>query len=50
MSSFIHNQANRPRGHWNRESLAERLAAVRHEQGRLLGRMEALGFKLRQEG
>ena len=49
MSSYIHNQANWPRFHWNRESLAERLAAVRHEQGRLLGRMEALGFKLRQE-
>jgi Fic family protein len=29
--------------------LAERLAVVRHQQGRLLGRMEALGFKLRQE-
>jgi Fic family protein len=29
--------------------LAERLAAVRHEQGRLMGRMESLGFKLRQE-
>jgi Fic family protein len=27
----------------------ERLAAVRHEQGRLMGRMESLGFKLRQE-
>jgi len=29
--------------------LTERLSIVRHEQGRLLGRMEALGFKLRQE-
>jgi len=29
--------------------LAEQLAAVHREQGRLLGRMEALGFKLRQE-
>src|ERR1700731_1641680 len=49
MSPYIYNQADWPRLHWNRESLAERLAAVRHEQGRLLGRMEALGFKLRQE-
>jgi Fic family protein len=49
MSPYIHNQPEWPRLHWNRESLAERLAAVRHEQGRLLGRMDALGFKLRQE-
>jgi Fic family protein len=49
MSPYIHNRSDWPRLHWNRESLAERLAAVRHEQGRLLGRMEALGFKLRQE-
>jgi len=49
MSPYIHNQADWPRFYWNRENLAERLAAVRHEQGRLMGRMEALGFKLRQE-
>ena len=49
MSPYIHNQPDWPRFYWNRESLAERLAVVRHEQGRLLGRMEALGFKLRQE-
>jgi Fic family protein len=29
--------------------LATSLAAMRHEQGRLLGRMEALGFDLREE-
>src|SRR5581483_8285583 len=34
---------------WNREQLAELLAAVRHRQGRLIGRMESLGFNLRQE-
>jgi Fic family protein len=34
---------------WNRERLAVPLASVRHRQGRLLGHMEALGFKLRQE-
>jgi Fic family protein len=49
MAEFIHNQEDWPRFHWNRGSLAERLATVRHEQGRLLGRMENLGFKLRQE-
>jgi len=49
MSPSIHNQPAWPQFHWNRERLAERLAVVRHEQGRFLGRMEALGFKLRQE-
>jgi Fic family protein len=29
--------------------LADKLAAVRHRQGRLIGRMEALGFRLREE-
>src|SRR6202166_3859932 len=49
MTEYIHNQEDWPRFHWNRNSLVERLATVRHEQGRLLGRMENLGFKLRQE-
>jgi Fic family protein len=49
MSRYIYNRQDWPRFSWNREDLAERLANVRHEQGRLLGRMEALGFKLRQE-
>ncbi len=31
------------------KSLAEPLAAVRHRQGRLIGRMEGLGFPLRSE-
>lgn len=46
---FIHELKDWPRFHWNRERLAEPLAAVRHHQGRLIGHMEALGFKLRQE-
>jgi Fic family protein len=49
MSAFIYNLPDWPRFHWDRQGLAESLAAVRHEQGRLLGRMEALGFQLRQE-
>src|SRR5271167_5268760 len=49
MTGYIHAQEDWPLFRWNRESLSERLASVRHEQGRLLGRMEALGFKLRQE-
>jgi Fic family protein len=46
---FIHELKDWPRFHWNREGLAEPLAAVRHQQGRLIGHMEALGFNLRQE-
>lgn len=49
MSRYIHNSPDWPRFQWDRAGLAERLASVRHEQGRLLGRMEALGFTLRQE-
>src|SRR5499427_7192653 len=46
---YIHELQDWPRFHWNRERLAEPLAAVRHRQGRLIGHMEALGFDLRQE-
>src|ERR1700687_3426287 len=46
---YIHELQDWPRFHWNREHLAEPLAAVRHQQGRLIGHMEALGFTLRQE-
>src|SRR5471030_2768130 len=49
MTSYIHTHKDWPRFRRNRESLSERLESVRREQGRLLGRMEALGFKLRQE-
>lgn len=38
-----------PRFYWDLDKLANVLARARHEQGRLLGRMEALGFQLREE-
>jgi Fic family protein len=47
--TYIHEQAGWPRFHWSDERLAARLAEVRHRQGRLIGRMEALGFDLRAE-
>ncbi len=34
---------------WQDAAIAAPLAAVRHDQGRLVGRMEALGFHLREE-
>src|SRR5215470_1694877 len=46
---YIHELQNWPRFTWNLDQLAEPLAAVRHRQGRLIGHMEALGFKLQQE-
>ncbi len=46
---YNHELRDWPRFHWNTETLAENLASVRHEQGRLIGHMEALGFNLRQE-
>src|SRR5207302_1814451 len=49
MAGYIHTHEDWPHFRWNRESLSGRLASVRHEQGRLLGRMEALGFQFRQE-
>ena len=38
-----------PRFRQDAAQLADRLAATRHAQGRLLGRMEALGFEMRSE-
>jgi Fic family protein len=49
MRTYIHRLQEWPRFRWNRAKLAERLAAVRHQQGRLIGHMEGLGFVLRQE-
>ena len=49
MARYLYNLEDWPRFYWNHANLAERLATVRHQQGRLLGRMEALGFQARQE-
>jgi Fic family protein len=49
MSRYLHQLLEWPRFHWNQEILAAPLAAIRHRQGRLLGRMEGLGFSLRRE-
>ena len=47
--TYIHELPDWPRFRWDQQYLAQPLAAVRHQQGRLIGRMEALGFKLREE-
>jgi Fic family protein len=46
---YIHQLSNWPNFTWDRGALAEKLAAVRHQQGRLIGRLESLGFALQQE-
>jgi Fic family protein len=46
---FIHEQPGWPGFRWESDILAAPLAAVRHKQGRLLGKMESLGFQQRAE-
>ena len=47
--TYIHQREGWPHLSWDGAALASKLAEVRHRQGRLLGRMEALGFDLKQE-
>ena len=49
MPKYIHELPDWPKFRWDHKPLAERSAAVRHRQGRLIGRMEGLGFSLRSE-
>ena len=46
---FIYEQPDWPKLSWDSQKLAVNLADVRHRQGRLIGQMEVLGFKLREE-
>jgi Fic family protein len=46
---YVHELPDWPAFRWDYRVLAEPLAAVRHRQGRLIGRMEGLGFPLRSE-
>ncbi|MCD6013879.1 MAG: Fic family protein [Flavipsychrobacter sp.] len=46
---YIHQLKNWPSFDWDNEKLAQLLAEVRHKQGKLIGRMEAIGFKFREE-
>lgn len=49
MVDYIHELSDWPRFHWVEGRLTTPLAAARHQQGRLVGQMEALGFKVREE-
>ena len=46
---WIHEHQNWPNFTWDVEALASKLVDIRHRQGRLLGRMEGLGFELKRE-
>lgn len=49
MIKYLHQRQDWPAFRWDNNALAGQLAAVRHRQGRLIGRMESLGFPLRNE-
>jgi Fic family protein len=49
MPTYIHETPDWPRFQWNSAGLAKQLAAVRLRQGRLIGRMQALGIRQQEE-
>lgn len=49
MAIYIHQLPHWPGFTWNHELVSPLLAEIRNRQGRLLGRMEALGFSLQAE-
>jgi Fic family protein len=49
MTKYVHELSNWPIFEWDQHGLAKQLAAVRHRQGRLIGRMHQIGFPLREE-
>jgi Fic family protein len=49
MATYIHDLQDWPAFRWDEARLAAPLASARHLQGRLVGQMEALGFKVREE-
>ncbi len=46
---YIHQRAEWPNFRWDNARISSRLVDIRHRQGRLIGRMEGLGFQLRVE-
>jgi Fic family protein len=49
MPTYIYQQPEWPKFRWDQAALANQLGAVRHRQGRLIGRMQALGFPLQEQ-
>lgn len=46
---YIHQRPLWPHFSWDRQLIMDLLASVRHKQGKLIGRMESLGFPLQEE-
>jgi Fic family protein len=46
---YIWEREDWPEFTWHTDRIVAKLATVRHAQGRLLGRMEGIGFRLKQE-
>ena len=46
---WIYEHQNWPNYTWDAERLSQKLSDTRHRQGRLLGKMESIGFELRNE-
>jgi Fic family protein len=49
MADYIYQLSGWPTFKWDQHRLAAQLAAVRHRQGRLIGRMQSLGLAPREE-
>lgn len=49
MAVYIYQRKEWPSFTWEQEEIAPKLVEVRHHQGRLLGRMESMGFSLQTE-
>lgn len=49
LMTYIYELCDWPEFKWDSSSLAAALSRVHHLQGRLIGRMESLGFQVRQE-
>jgi Fic family protein len=46
---YIHQLNNWPEFDWDYQKLATKLSEVRYRQGKILGQMNAMGFKLKEE-
>lgn len=49
INMWIYKNQDWPNFTWDAQKLSSKLAELRHKQGRLLGRMEGLGFELKRE-
>lgn len=49
MSRYIHLLREWPNFKWDHDKVTLPLSEVRHKQGRLIGKLEGLGFRLREE-